>query len=359
MIFAELHAIDAVPSSDVLLAWAELWALVNGSCSIDDLPMDREVILLDLGALFPDEDIESLKAEPAVAWAKVSEEIESQIVGAAESAKAGYSFRYPFEVMPEAGVLLRSHGSLRANPVGAAYLAMQVELLFRKELLTFWDSEDQSNREAGKAFFDPYRRIFEVVSALGAAGFHRGVPVLLGESRSVRTGLLPAISDVCLVIGAGSAKDYEQLNDTQKQSNDGGVDAIIVHKDDDQVFQCVMVSATTQQSSLRNKVMSADKRSRVCGYFLDPTVLGAVTGTMTHSDLYDARIYAICSEGGCTYLSRDKLLKNIGKIEMKGSRQRRSYLRAVKASVDPLKDISKIAIKSEFDYLNLDVDALI
>lgn len=350
MTYFVLSPIDTIPEdSSVLLAWAEIWAFISGQFSVSDLELDKEVILKDLSSLFPGEDIVELAKEPGIAWERTLEEFEYRIVEEAKRVVADLPFRYPFSLKPESGIILRSQDG--AGVFGAWYLAMQLERLYRYKLATFWD--DAGTKESSDQFLFHFRRIFESISAIAVANKKGGVPILLGESRSVEHSLLPALAEVCAVVGAGEPKTMDQLNDIQKQANDAGIDAIVICRDEKQVFDCVVVGATTQQGALRSKVVDVSRRNRLNNYFLDYTALGPQSGVLTHSNPFDDGTYAICNESQCSYLARETILQNLRECRVRGATQRRSYLRSVKASSDPLNALSKFQFLQEFSLVQL------
>lgn len=350
MSYFALSPVDTIPEDEVLLAWAEVWAFATGSFAISDLALDKEVVLADLGAIFPDEDTRDLAAEPGFAWERVLEELQLRIIAAAERAREDLSFKYPFKVQSEEGIVLSFDASSN-DLFSACYIAMQLESLFRNKLVSFWNLGGRS--EDSKNFLREFRRVFEVISAVAVANFKHGIPVLVGESRSVEKALLPAISEVCELIGKGVPKTMEQLNQKQKDANDGGIDVFVIFKDEQQVFECVMVGATTQQSSLRTKVMDQMTRERVSNYFVDRTILGPQSGMLTHSNPYDDGDYNICTEGNCAYLPREKILKHFYDCNLRTPLHKRSYLRSVKAARAPLGVLSKLQFQREFDFLPL------
>ena len=276
------------------------------------------------------------------------EEIENRIVNEARRASDELPFDYPFNIRPEGGIILSLRGGFAKNIFGASYLSMQLEMLYREGFAYFGDEND-SNRKPESAFFNCYTRIFEVLSAIAVANLKGGTPILIGSSRSVAEALLPALEEVCRIIGRGGPKTMAQLNRTQQRANDGGVDAIIVVNNGCHVYESSYVSATIQRTDLRNKVMGPDRRRRVQNYFLDYTVLGPQTGMLTHSGQYDVGIYEICSEGDCGYLSREEILKRLYMGNITEKRKKRSVYKNLKEAGRQMEILSAFKFRDEFD----------
>jgi hypothetical protein len=348
-----LKPIDSSPKAGTLLAWAELYCLASGEFTIDDLEIDEEIVLENLEDFLLVDDAAAYRAEPEAAMTLVREALAAQIYDAAHELSEAVPFQYPFEIAPEAGILLRLTGDFRAGFAGATYVAMQVEQLYRDDLLEVWNARAGVTEEATDDFLAPFRRLLEIVSAISVARYRSGIPVVLGASRSVREALIPALDEICKIIGTGQPKKYDMLNPTQKAANDGGADALVVCRDKDRAVETALVGATNQQSDLRRKLVTDREIDRIRGYLLDPTILGATSGFLVHSDPFNERTNGLCNEAKCIYFHRDKILEHLTVGDFAGRLQKRGVLRSMKAARDALDRLSKIQVRVEFQYINL------
>ncbi len=353
-----LQPIDEPLSDHLLLAWAEVFCFAGGEFKASDFPLDQENALSRIDDFLEVENASEYAEEPELAMGLLIDSLEAKVVDAAflQSQKVG--FEYPFEIQPDAGVILRRKSGSNSFTTGI-YIAMQAEQLLQKNLLEIWN-DSGSNVEDGSAdFMKHFRRLLEVTSALAVANYRKGIPIVMGNSRSVRQSLIPTLEKVCKIIGVGAPKSYEMLNETQKAANDGGADAFVICRYENETVETALVGATNQQSSLRNKTVGTGEIARIKGYLIDSSVLGSVTGFFTHSDPANIRTKGYCEEIGCIYFHRGLLLAHLQAVVDGDRRKKFGVLHSMRAAREAFDHFASIKFEAEFDRFELPCESTV
>lgn len=346
MIWFELQPLDRLPNEQIILAWAEIFALVKGSFQINDLLLDKETVIASAPNDERFAEVADMVDEPAAAFLRLLELIEVGLITSAECAEEDYPFRYPFEICPDEGSILKLREDLSQNIAGASYLAMQFQQLIRHELVYVWtDNPKAKSKRAEHVFHKDFDRLFEMVATIAIAAEHQGYPFAIGACRSVRLALLPAINSMGEVAAGVQAKLYTQLNKAQKAANDGGTDGVVIKLGDNPPPISYLIGATRQLKGTRDKVVGVDQMRRFQGYLIDHTRLGQYLGAFAHAEPANDGATEHCFERGCLYYPREQILKKLDIPQPNDRLRRRLFLTAQKQIAFHLSRIAKLEVK--------------
>ncbi|MGR3273340.1 hypothetical protein [Thalassococcus profundi] len=319
-----------------MLAWAEIAALGIEAVKVSDLKLDRDALL---GTATEDErfsELHELLEEPQIAFERLKELFEDEIKGAAISA-LDHGFEYPFVIGQNTGLLLLLTPDIDQNIEALAYLAMQFQQLLRHELVDVWKETPNGVKDGRSSFYKHFDSVFEVVSAISVAQYHNSIPFLIGDARSAKEGLLPAIDRIGGLLPKIRSKRYEDLNDKQKNANDGGVDALVIDLYDTPPAARI-VGATRQMANLDTKMMSGDRIMRFRNFLIDGT---AVTwaGVFAHCEPRGDAAENNCHEANCQYFWRERLLDHLDASPIGSRAEARQFLRAKSAAAEKLREL--------------------
>lgn len=345
MIWFDLQPIDRPFPDQVLLAWAEIAALGFGAIKTSDLKLDRDALLNSVQMDQRFEEISELIEEPQTAFERVKELFAASIKGAAESA-SNFGFRYPFETGSQTGLLLQLRGDADRNIEGMIYLAMQFQQLLRHELVQVWkDEPDKPTSDGSSTFYKHFDQLFEIASAISASRHYGAIPFTIGSARSAQA-LLARIDAIGKIVPRIKAKPLAQLSPAQLNSNDGGVDALIVLLTETPP-SARLIGATRQKSALDKKMMGGDDISRFKRFLADETAVTWNNGIFSHCEPENDGAKEGCHEANCQYFSRERVLANLNATPTGSVKEILQYMRAKREAGARLNELCKFQFESD------------
>lgn len=352
MSFFQLKELETIHDPQVLLAIAEALSFAAGECSIDDIPCDGDQLAENFARSRPLGERAGLLEEPQFALQAAKEEIEAAIIEAARYNSQLLDQQYPFEIAPRAGILLARKPEMRSNFEGLCYVSMQLHLIYSEELLEFGIVPGGRQEKPHLDFTQPFEKLFEVIAGISVSRNIGGHLVLLSESRSAAT-LLKNLNEVCRVAGVGQPKPQDLLNVNQAAANDGGIDAVVLDKNGNELHETTLVGATIQKSGLPNKMVSPTSINRFKGFLIDGDALAPYRGCFAHPMAASPGRKGQCGLANCTYFHRDLILQNLRPLNGDSLLARNCRSAARRAARPPLQKLEQLIFRVDFDDYQL------
>ncbi|WP_029040327.1 hypothetical protein [Cucumibacter marinus] len=355
MSYFQLRELESVVDDEILLAYAETLAFATGEFRIDEIPLDESELILNYTASSAAELRDDLAEEPQFALQAALEDIEGRIWTLAKHNQSLLSDHYPFDIAPRPGIVLARKPSLRENLEGIFYLCMQLHTLYDFKCIEFEVSAHGRSEKPHLDFTQPFQRLFEVISGITVANEMNGIPILLSDCRS-SADLLKRLEEVCRLSGLGKTKAHEQLNLSQEHSNDGGIDAVVLKMDGEELRETTLVGATTQKTSLRHKMVTSTSIGRFKNFLEDGSALGPFRGCFVYPTKYQESHRYQCTESECVYFHKETILKNLRPVGAASWAARRCKAVARRTALNQIRKIEGLIFKLEFtDYLLGDI----
>ncbi|WP_147393241.1 hypothetical protein [Oceaniradius stylonematis] len=358
MSYFQIKELERVEDDDIHLAIAEIMAVCLGECGIEDIPCDNDELAKNYANSRPKDQRLGYLEEPQLARKEALDNIEGSIRILAESRAEQLGRWYPFVVAPRDGVLLARKAGLRENVEGTCYLCMQLHLLYSADRIEFGMLPGGREEKPHLDFTQPFQKLFEIIAGIAIANETGGLPILLGESRSTKRQLLARLSSVCRCAERGAAKAFDQLNLNQRQSNDGGIDAVILKKKEDELQETILVGATIQKSHLRKKMVDPQAIHRFRGFLIDGDALSPYRGFFAHPMPYDIGRRGLCGETNCRYFHKDDILRNLRPLSDAPPIASYRKTSAERSAIVQLRRIGQLTFRLEFDDYRID-DAIV
>lgn len=303
----DFHPISSVQHADDMLGIAELIAVFEGECFVDDLEWDEDQLLLSFLETVDDPATKAdYEAEPATGIQLAKDTAVRTIQELIEHRHGGLGISSPFTWDFGSELLLRRKDAISA--VGLAYIWLSV----------FWMLISSNSylvvTPSPRSFFRAFEEVFEATCAFVLAGRRESAIWYLGDSRSAQE-LVRRLSGFVHFCGTGQAKAYTQLTARQRRSNDGGIDVLAVTTADGTVSadsEIYLLGATIQAGQRRSKIIGANQITRFRNYFAQHPHL-PMWGVFAVPFAYSALDAELCGEQNCVYISRDAVLGHLGR----------------------------------------------
>lgn len=348
MSFFQLKELEVVADPQVILAFAEIISFVAGECGMDDLPFDEDQLAANFARSKPPEEREDLLEEPQFALQAAKEEVEAAILEGAAFNSALMGQSYPFEIAPRAGVLLSRKPNIRRSLEGLLYVSMQLHLIYSEELLEFGTMPGGRADKPHLDFTQPFEKLFEVIAGISVANSIDGHLVLLSESRSAAS-LLKRLTEICRISGVGAPKALALLNVNQAAANDGGIDAVVLDKNGNDLHATILVGATIQKSNLSIKMVTPTSINRFRGFLIDGDALAPYRACFAHPMPLSAGRKGECRLANCSYFHKDLIIKNLRPLNGATTPARNCRAASRRAARTQLMRIEKLVFHIEFD----------
>lgn len=309
--------------AEALAVW-EVSALFRGRLGVDDLSVDRDAAVeWYISERVLDDCQEDYFAEPQMAEDEMLEMFEAELIDLARLRAGILGDHYPLALDEHGKLVLKPLDKISAS--GAVYLCLQFFRVWNSGLVEI-DLPDGRRDGAIQNFNKWFTRAFEMIASYAVSGSQSGVPYMTSASRSSQR-LHKLLSILCVRVGSGRAKRYEDWSPAQRASNDGGIDCI-VHCGGPGMpgnAHLILVGATVQASQIDAKILGEDARRRFSDFFAERP--GAFQAALVRPTDGDALTADKCRSKDCLFFGYEEIWKSLGeRVSVQGSKKRFSAI---------------------------------
>ena len=289
----------------------EITAGIAGHCMLEDLAIDEDELLDQMLENAEEFDIETEAknlVEERFSGKKLAREKFGYLVSKVlKDRNRKLSAGHPFDLEIGDEPSLVRHEILTNAPIyGAAFALTLFILLEDQEVVEISDKDRE-------VFRRKFGELFELIAAHALSSKVEGIVWWTGKARG-RTIFLKQLSRLARIIGNGTIKSEDQLEDNQIHVNDGGVDAIGVSTHEGVVEAdaiCFLLGATYQRNERKNKIVGAREISRFREFFVNvPTVAFQGILSIPYSEV-NAEAQD-CRDQNCVYFPQAVIERNLG-----------------------------------------------
>lgn len=292
---------------------AQITCFFLGEFHASDLSWDDDVLLASyvdrVRAGGDEEYAEYLSGEPVRGVQEAKEIMLAEMASILSDRFKALGSHSPFELGPADGQILRRKDLEEIDGAGTAYLWLSLFSLL---------DDDQHYLQAPEAqvkeFRSAFDKVFEVISCYAIAGRTEQRTWYVGKNRSTQD-LLKFLQHVLRRAKSGKVKDFDDLDANQKKANDAGVDGIGLTLHGGALgmdAELILLQATIQKSNRRIKIMGQDQINRFKQFFLQ-NPKAAAKGALAIPYEGEAIDAADCAERNCIYITKNEILRYIGR----------------------------------------------